>query len=348
MSLTETATYSVGGKPDDGYATRRAEQIRNAILVGFALYLALGAAAWWTMDRLVPDQASLRLAGHLLSISQLHRRILATAMVMVLVIPSIFAVELCMAGWRESSIRHLVVRRTPSGMTDLFCFLSWQTRIMSGLTVVMSLGAALISGAWLHQRLQQTLGVLFSLEGLPVAAQFIGFFLVFSFFDYWGHRLDHSRYFWPLHRYHHAADDFCVLNSVRTHPAVFTDLVAITLPTALCGVSPEVIVDVSFFVLVLRYVIHSRINSDWGWFGRYILQSPVHHRLHHILDQSVPVGHFGLLPLWDRLFGTWRGGGDQSVQIGVDTTYRHGAWLGPDLWRDYCEFWSGFVTHTSK
>ncbi|HEY2660325.1 MAG TPA: hypothetical protein VGI79_11415 [Caulobacteraceae bacterium] len=50
---------------------------------------------------------------------------------------------------------------------------------------------------------------------------------------------------------------------------------------------------------------------------RYVLQSPTHHRRHHVLDITEPVGHFGLTAVWDHLIG---------------------AWLGPDLWRDYCDF----------
>lgn len=179
---------------------------------------------------------------------------------------------------------------------------------------------------------------------MPAPLQFVIFFLVYSFADYWNHRADHSRYFWPLHRFHHAADEFCIFNSVRIHPAGLITIVIFTiLPTALLNASPTVMVDVALAVAVLRYAIHSRINSNWGWIGRYVLQSPVHHRLHHILDTTEPVGHFSLVPLWDRMFGTWRGDTDQSLVIGVSTSYRHGLWLMPDLWRDYCDFLKGLA-----
>ena len=115
---------------------------------------------------------------------------------------------------------------------------------------------------------------------------------------------------------------------------------------ALLDASPRVVVDVGLAIVVLRYVIHSRINSNWGWVGRYLLQSPVHHRLHHILDATEPTGHFSLVPLWDRVFGTWRGDTDQSLVIGVSTPYRHGLWLVPrDMWRDYCDFVQGIAVY---
>jgi sterol desaturase/sphingolipid hydroxylase (fatty acid hydroxylase superfamily) len=50
-----------------------------------------------------------------------------------------------------------------------------------------------------------------------------------------------------------------------------------------------------------------------------------------------------MAPIWDRLFGTWRGDADQSLAIGVDTPYRHGFWVGPDLLRDYLDFWKGLI-----
>ena len=103
------------------------------------------------------------------------------------------------------------------------------------------------------------------------------------------------------------------------------------------------------YVLVAtqHLVIHSRINSDFGWFGRHVLQSPAHHRLHHTIDTSRPTGHFSLLPLWDHLFGTWqaerRNGVTPRIRIGVAEPYRHGAWILPDIWRDYREFLAGLL-----
>jgi len=91
----------------------------------------------------------------------------------------------------------------------------------------------------------------------------------------------------------------------------------------------------------IGFLIHSKIDSDWGWFGRYVIQSPVHHRLHHKLDMSTPTGHFGMAPIWDRLFGTWYGDADQSLPIGVSAAYAHGYFIPRDMARDYFDFWRG-------
>ena len=44
------------------------------------------------------------------------------------------------------------------------------------------------------------------------------------------------------------------------------------------------------------------------------------------------------------MFGGWSETATRAeVAIGVDTAYRHGVWLLPDLLRDYCDFWKGLV-----
>jgi sterol desaturase/sphingolipid hydroxylase (fatty acid hydroxylase superfamily) len=259
------------------------------------------------------------------------------------IVPAILAIEVGFVGWRKSSLHYLFAQRTPSGMTDLSIFLLSVTNIKVILSVLFSLGFVLISGPWLYKKLHDATGYSLSIVSMPVVAQIVILYLVFTFFDYWNHRLDHSDRFWPLHRYHHAADDFSVLTSVRTHPAAFTTIISTVPPLLLLQASPAVSLSVVLFVLGHRYVIHSRIDSDFGWFGRLVLQSPVHHRLHHVLNTTGRYTHLGLIPLWDHVFGTWRDDGDPSLPIGVATPYRHGGWLAQDLWRDYCDFWRGIV-----
>ena len=176
-----------------------------------------------------------------------------------------------------------------------------------------------------------------------MALQVILYFTAYSFFDYWAHRAGHTRLFWPLHRYHHAAEDFCVINGARSHPAGFIGMFLINVPMPLLGATAEVMIWVNVIVIALGFLIHSRIESGWGWIGRHLVQSPLHHRLHHKLDMSQPTGFFGMMPVWDHLFGGWSECRDANVEIGVDTPYAHGLWLAPDLMRDYCDFWKGLV-----
>ncbi len=315
---------------------RLTHPVALAVVAG---HLALLATGWWTLQHLIPDTLALRLLGQHLTLTQLHRRLIDRAVVAGLLVPAVFLLEYVWMGWTQSSVRQLVVRRTPSARADIACFLAGLTPPMALLSAAMSLGIVALSGVWLRQTVAHWAGFGLDIAGLPLAAQTALLFLLYSLFDYWSHRLDHSRAFWPLHRFHHSADDFTVLTAARTHPAVFTAVVGTTLPGVLLGAAPEALADLSLLVMTLRLVIHSRIDSDFGWVGRWLLQSPRHHRLHHALNRlSI---NLALVPVWDRLFGTWREARPGPMAIGVPTPYRQGAWIGPDIWRDYREFWAG-------
>ena len=45
------------------------------------------------------------------------------------------------------------------------------------------------------------------------------FYFVSTFIGYWQHRLMHWRWFWQLHRFHHATPDFNILSNFRANPA---------------------------------------------------------------------------------------------------------------------------------
>jgi sterol desaturase/sphingolipid hydroxylase (fatty acid hydroxylase superfamily) len=335
--------YHHGPSRDEGaqkeFSHRLARLAHPVALAVIASHLALLGAGWWALQHLIPDTFPLRLLGQHLVLSQLHRRLIDRAVVAGLLVPAVFLLEYVWMGWAQSSVRHLLVRRTPSGRADIACFLASLTPPMALVSAAMSLGIVFLSGIWLRRAVASSTGFGLNIAVLPLAAQTALLFLLYSLFDYWSHRLDHSRAFWPLHRFHHSADDFTVLTAARTHPAVFTAVVGTTLPGVLLGAAPEALADLSVLVMTLRLVIHSRIDSDFGWVGRWVLQSPRGHRLHHALNRlSI---NLALVPIWDRLFGTWREVAPGPMAIGVPTPYRQGAWIGPDIWRDYCEFWSG-------
>ena len=308
-------------------------------LAAMAGHLGLLILAWWAPRHLLPDTLTLHLAGKANVLAGLHRRLTDRVVIAGMLVPGVFWLEYLWMGWRDCSVRHLLVERTPSARSDLSCFLLGLSPTLTLVTAGMSLGVVLLTGEWLRQLLIRAVGLDLSIAGEPQTLQTGVLLLLYSLFDYWSHRLDHSQAFWPLHRFHHAAEDFTVLTAGRTHPAVFTAVVGTTLPGLLLGSRPEAVADVGLIVMILRLVIHSRIPSDFGWVGRWIVQSPLHHRQHHSLHR-LPA-NLSLLPIWDRLFGTWREAPGGPMRIGVATPYRQGAWIAPDIWRDYCEFWGG-------
>ena len=347
--MKQIAALSMVALPGEAVApSERIGMGRLAIIGAFVIYLALLAAAWWGLLKLAPDQLTLTLAGRHLTLGNIHQKLIGNAALISVILPAAFWIECVVVGWRESSFRQLLFSPNASTKTDVAVFILGEAHVMSLLSKLMLLGASMISGLWIHDWLSKTTGLDIDPSGLPLTLQVVIYFYVYTFFDYWTHRVDHSRPFWPLHRYHHSAEEFCVVTSTRAHPAAFTAVFLISVPMAVLGASAEVMIYVNIATISLGFLIHSKIPSDFGWVGRWIIQSPVHHRLHHKLDMSYATGHFGMAPIWDHLFGTWSEKADPALAIGVSRTYRHGFWVAPDLLRDYWDFWRGFVVRNQE
>ena len=255
---------------------------------------------------------------------------------------AVFVAEFMLAGWRESSIRHLL-RGTKTGWSDIALFVLDQVKVTRLILIVFTLGIGLASGEWLNRFVAQHTGVQVGVGHWPVYIQLPLIYLMYTYLDYWTHRVGHMKTFWPIHRFHHAARDFYILTSVRVHPADLSSLFILSVPLMFVAPSVETLFLLFAWQSFLRMLIHSRIPSNWGWVGRWLVQSPMDHRMHHIRDMSEGQGmNYSLLPLWDRLHGTWRPGGYPALEIGVDDkddrSYRHGAWVMPDLVRDYVDF----------
>ncbi len=323
-------------------STDRAAMPRVLMVAGFVAYAVLLAVAWWVLLHLVPDHLSLRLLGHAASLNDIHAKIIGNAAMVLVLLPSVLWLECAVVGWRKSSLRAMLAPGA-SIRTDLAVFLLDQTHMLGAIGKVMMLGASIVSGVALHDWLAAKTGIALDGGALPLWLQVPLYFTAYSFCDYWAHRLGHTRWFWPLHRYHHAAEEFSVVNGGRLHPAGFVGIFLINLPMGVLGATPEAMIWVNVITAALGYLIHSRIESGWGWIGRYVVQSPLHHRLHHKLDMTQATGFFSMMPLFDHLFGGWSEARDKAIAIGVDTPYRHGFWIVPDLLRDYRDFWLGLV-----
>lgn len=316
---------------------------RIAMIAGLAAYLGLAAFGWWAVTHIVPDRVGVELFGRTLEVGNVRNKILGNAALLFLMLPMALAIEAAVVGWDGSSTRQMLLARTPSVKSDMVYLLLGQARITDILGRVMTLGVAMLSGGLVREYVRAKTGFAADPSGIPLLLQVPLYFFAYTFLDYWTHRVDHGRYFWPLHRYHHAAQDMSVINAGRAHPAaVLSGTFIINMPLAILGASPAVMVYVNVVVITIGFLIHSKIDSNWGWFGRWVIQSPNHHRLHHILCQKVPTGHFAMAPIWDHLFGTWRGEADQTLPIGVDKPYRHGWLIAHDIVRDYADFWRGW------
>jgi sterol desaturase/sphingolipid hydroxylase (fatty acid hydroxylase superfamily) len=139
---------------------------------------------------------------------------------------------------------------------------------------------------------------------MPVLEGFAGWF-VGTFFFYWWHRIRHLDGFWVLfHQVHHSPARIEAITSFYKHPLeILADsaLAALVL-YPLLGVSLEGALWFNCFAATGEFFYHSNFKSP-PWL-KYLIQAPELHSIHHQLN--VHRYNFADLPVWDRLFGTYK------------------------------------------
>ncbi|MBZ4023749.1 hypothetical protein CKO11_14950 [Rhodobacter sp. TJ_12] len=154
-----------------------------------------------------------------------------------------------------------------------------------------------------------------------VLAYTLTLFLLSDLSRYWLHRAMHrSRWLWPFHRVHHAAEVLTPLLFYRVHPvesllfALRHALVAGVVTGGfifLFGARLDLytIFGENLFIVALfaftANLRHSQIKLSYGRVLEHILVSPAQHQIHH--DRRHLQSNFGsCLAIWDWMFGTLR------------------------------------------
>lgn len=177
-------------------------------------------------------------------------------------------------------------------------------------TVIMTLvfGSVFFSLAlWLEMH---RVGIMY-LWPLPGWLLFVVGFLVLDFGDYVYHRLSHqTRWLWLMHSVHHSDPQVDVSTNLRAHP-VHVVLNTMTKPILLAAFG------IPLWVWMLRETIslpvtqlqHSAVALP-PWLERalrHVILTPGLHRIHHSPVAAETNSNFGgVLPIWDKLFGTFR------------------------------------------
>jgi sterol desaturase/sphingolipid hydroxylase (fatty acid hydroxylase superfamily) len=153
-----------------------------------------------------------------------------------------------------------------------------------------------------------TVGIFFGFCGL----------LVWDFFYYWLHRLQHaSKWLWAQHALHHSDEHMNVTTNTRHHwlesplEALF-----VAVPTALIIGGVRTTLAAYLVERAAGFFIHlnSRISL-----GR-VFTSPASHRLHHSkLPEHIDKNFAAFFPLWDVLFGTWVPPSSEMVPTGLSS-----------------------------
>ena len=316
------------------------------------LYLACAGFLIGSAYARLPGNVTLTFLGHSKTFHDFGLMVLRNLIVPALILPLMALVEMVCVGWHDSSLRDWLRYHDRSTRSDLVMFVLVRvTPIFHVISLVLTLGFSEISGDALRVWLLETGHIDLSLARLPLPAMALCYLLVHTFFNYWEHRIQHTRLFWPIHRFHHAAEEFSLVTADRIHPGDFATVFFSVFLVGLFQVSAVVYLGYALVLSVLRFTIHSRIDTDFGWVGRYLVLSPGHHRAHHIADEEKSGGNFGLIPLWDVLFGTLQPAVRRSTPIGVEDRYRHGYWVVFDLLRDTRDFffnWLGAVRNLAR
>lgn len=175
-----------------------------------------------------------------------------------------------------------------------------RTLLINIIQLLITLATARL---WLH--LFNGISLLhLALLNLPIAEGFIGWF-VGTFFFYWWHRIRHKKGYWFIfHQLHHSASRIEVLTSFYKHPIeILSDAVLSALVLyPLLGCSMMGAFWNNFFAATGEYFYHANIRTP-KWL-RYFIQTPELHSIHH--QFNVHNFNFSDIPIWDRLFGTYK------------------------------------------
>jgi sterol desaturase/sphingolipid hydroxylase (fatty acid hydroxylase superfamily) len=139
---------------------------------------------------------------------------------------------------------------------------------------------------------------------MPIAEGFIGWFIG-TFFFYWWHVIRHRSGFWLIfHQIHHSPSRIEIVTSFYKHPIeILSDAILSALILyPLLGCSMVGAFWYNFFAAIGEYFYHANIKTP-NWL-RFLIQTPELHSVHH--EYNVHKYNFSDIPVWDRLFGTYK------------------------------------------
>ncbi|OGI50458.1 MAG: fatty acid hydroxylase [Candidatus Muproteobacteria bacterium RIFCSPHIGHO2_12_FULL_60_33] len=222
-----------------------------------------------------------------------------------------------MVGWEFVAPRRALILARPARWTANLGIVFLNSALLRVVFPAGAVGvAALASG--------QGWG-LFSHFTLPYAAAVLLSVIALDFAIYLQHVMFHAvPALWRLHRMHHADLDFDVTTGLRFHSIEI--VLSMLIKFAVIVVLGAPVLAVIVFEVLLNATAmfnHSnvRIPLALDRFIRRFVVTPDMHRVHHSILGHESNSNFGFnLPLWDRLFGTYRDQpelGHEKMTIGI-------------------------------
>ena len=244
----------------------------------------------------------------------------------LLIITIIFAYDFSTGKNRFYSLKGLSFKQLK---TDLIYTILVQIGLYPYIAFLVSLGIPFVLGKLLRSFLNISLSkfsdllpkfVINILEinlDSPFVSKLIAsicFIVFLDFLNYCLHLITHkNEYLWQIHKIHHSAEVFNIFVNNREHPLYQAiSFIPSSICIAIFGNPTSLISNFYWLFLMviynsIGYLKHSNINSSWGWFGKYIIQSPMHHRAHHVdVDSYYDSNFSNVLQVWDHLFKTYK------------------------------------------
>ncbi len=240
-----------------------------------------------------------------------------------------FLIELLIVGWSNSALKRTISKPSKSAWIDNLCYLLSITKLFEFISFVSTLGIFYFLISLLQHVMQPNLGSYIPNKYI----QFAFLFILADFINYLRHRFNHWGALWELHNYHHSAKEFNIITSTRGSflEAGFNSIF-FSIIYFIGGISLEPIV----LVIVARelhiQLNHSNINSSYGIIGKYILLTPLDHKLHHSIHQEDYDKNFGaVFKWWDILFKTYKKP-CTPIEIGItDADYENESFIRGQL-----------------
>jgi sterol desaturase/sphingolipid hydroxylase (fatty acid hydroxylase superfamily) len=262
------------------------------------------------------------------------------------VFAAVLIVEFVALGWHRSSIAHYV-RFSKSTRTDLAVLLLRLLGWHLAIEIFSSGGFGDFAAVLGHD----LVGLVppFGLHGI---AQVIAFFVLLDFVDYWAHRWSHELdALWQAHKFHHAATDFTIATGSRVHALDhITRDVGVAMVVVFVG-APVIasIVAIRLVRQVIDMFQHSRVDWTYGWIGRWVIYSPVGHRIHHSIEpEHWDLNYGNISPIWDRLFGTWYAGDRVNTDVDVTSNWYNQRGVVADYLLTYTAVFDSLVCSISS
>lgn len=148
-------------------------------------------------------------------------------------------------------------------------------------------------------------------------------FLIFDFWMYCWHRINHEyMFFWNFHLVHHSDCAMDLSTAFRFHPVeIILSFIFNLLVIAALGISLEQFIVYKLFAQAVITFHHSDIDVGDGFdrLFRFVLVSPQMHRVHHSnIRQETDSNYSSVFSFWDRIFGTFVLSDQRRIEYGLE------------------------------